>query len=67
MFSTKQRTTIWVDEEVWKEFHTQCLAKGVTMSSAIRDLICESLEQWRKEDNSGSFPGAHETQIKTRV
>ena len=42
----KGKTTLTVDEDVWREFRAQCIRRGTSASKLIQEFMRMSLRRW---------------------
>ena len=48
----KAKTTLTVDEEVWREFRAQCIRRGTSASKLIQEFMRMSLKKWNVDELS---------------
>lgn len=48
--SKKGKTTLTVDEDVWREFRVQCIRRGTSASKLIQEFMRMSLKKWGVEE-----------------
>lgn len=44
--SKKTKTTLTVDEDVWREFRAQCIRRSTSASKLIQEFMRMSLKKW---------------------
>jgi hypothetical protein len=45
----KAKTTLTVDEEVWRAFRAECIRRGTSASKLIQEFMRMSLKKWGVE------------------
>ena len=45
----KGKTTLTVDEDVWRNFRAECIKRGTSASRLIQEFMTMSLKKWGVE------------------
>jgi hypothetical protein len=45
----KRRVTLYVDDQLWREFRATCVRRGLTASAVVEMGIHEQMLQWAVE------------------
>jgi len=42
----KSKTTLTVDEAVWRVFRAECIKRGVSASTMVQEFMRQALKKW---------------------
>lgn len=45
----KGKTTLTLDEAVWRIFRSECIRRGVSASTMVEEFMQETLKKWKVE------------------
>lgn len=67
----KQRVTLYIDMDMWREFRATCVRRGVSASHIVDILISDQMSAWMlagelKDTDQGTNDGQRETKGRLR-